>query len=156
MLKSLGKWFEYFILTHLAGFFLNQLVKHFLKRAMTTEANRPLTNAENIFKTLVWDPIILSGETYLFANVPFLNLPVINQIDRGILNLAADWLFEQIRTLVDVTAIKLVNHDHQVAYDDASIQLMVIAHDKGINSDEFTKARDAAKVALSKFTQFGR
>lgn len=120
---------------------------------MTTQGFRPLTQAEQIFHDLVWQPMIQAGESWLETEVPALNLPVLKQIDEGVIGLVADWAFAQLCLFVDVTAIKLVNAAHQSAYDRASLELAVIAQEKGINSNEFKTARAAATAALVQFTR---
>lgn len=119
---------------------------------MTTSISKTLTSDEQIFKDLVWSPAIKAGELALESAVPFFALPVINIVERGVIDQLSGWVFEQVVLLIDVTVIKLANIEHQEAYDKASLELKVIAVDKGINSDEFKIARDAARLALSKFT----
>lgn len=119
---------------------------------MTSSAFAPLTHAQQIFKDLVWDVSVKAGEIYLEGVVPALNLPVLKQAEEGVVQVISDALFNQLILFIDITAIKLVNSAHQSAYDRASIELAVIAQDKGIESDEFKKARDVAKAALSQFT----
>lgn len=122
---------------------------------MGTVAYRPLTEAEQIFKSLIWDPMIKAGEVWIEGSVPFLALPVVKQLDEAAINALTDALFNQMVMLVDVTAIKLVNAAHQAAYDSASEQLAVIADEQGISSDAFKKAQDAALASLAQFTHMG-
>lgn len=123
------------------------------QKVMTTSAYAPLTQAQQIFKDLIWNPLIRAGETYIEGAVPALALPVLKQLDEGAINAISDWLFNQIVLVMDVTAIKLVNQAHQTAYDRASLELAIVAQEKGVTSDEFKKARDLAAAALAKFTQ---
>lgn len=122
---------------------------------MSTTAFRSLTAAEQIFHDLIWMPALKAGETVLEGWAPLLALPVLKQVDEFVIEQVAEYLFSQLVTLIDVTAIRLVNAEHQVAYDQASLKLKVIAHDQGINSDAFKAARDDAKKALSQFVRFG-
>lgn len=119
---------------------------------MTTTAYKTLTTVEQVFKDLVWNPAIKAGEIALEGEVPFFALPVISSIEEGAINIITDWLYNQLVLLVDVAAIRLVNAAHQEAYDEASERLKIIAIDKGIDSDEFKKAREQAKIEMSKFT----
>lgn len=123
---------------------------------MTTSAYQGLTTAQTVFKDLVWTPLITVGKTALKTELPFLGLPVISTVFNGIVGLISDWIFNQMALGMDLTAIKLVNSEHQSAYDSASIQLKVVAHDKGVNSPEYAAAKQKAMEALSKFTEFGR
>lgn len=126
------------------------------KEEMTTSAYAPLTVAQQIFKDLIWTPMIQAGETYIEAEVPALALPVVKQLDEYTINAVTDYAFNALMLVIDVEVIKLVNSAHQSAYDSASVQLLIVAQEKGITSDEFIKARDAAALALSAFTRFGQ
>ncbi len=118
-------------------------------------ANTPLSEAEQIFKSLIWDPLVLSGEASLFLAIPVLNTPILRKIETALIHKLSDWLWDQIRLLIDIEAIRLVNSEHQVAFANASLKLRVIALEKGIDSDEFKQARDSAARDLAKFTNFG-
>ncbi len=122
---------------------------------MTTVAFRPLTTAEQIFKDLVWDPGIAAGELALETAVPLLDVPILKQLDEEAIKLLTDWLFNRWVLVVDIASIHLVDAVKQSAYDSASLNLKVIAHDKGISSDEYSKARDAVLADQSRFTRFG-
>lgn len=122
---------------------------------MTTSAFRPLTAVEQVFKDLVWTPAIKLGEVALEGWVPALALPVIKEVDEYVIEQIADYLFNQIVLIVDLTAIKLVNAAHQSAFDTASLHLKIILIEKGVTSPEYQKAKEDAKKALSKFGRFG-
>lgn len=119
---------------------------------MTDSAYKGLTEIEQIFKSLVWDNAIKAGQVALVGAVPFFGLPVINTITNWFIGIVTNWIYKIIVLFIDIEAIKLVNAVHQAQYDAASVRLKIIAIDRGINSDEFKKARDEAKAALSKLT----
>lgn len=121
---------------------------------MSTQTNPSLSAAEDIFKHLVWDPVVESGMVYLFAQAPFLDAPIIGTINRAVIKKVSGWFFLQIRLFIDITGVRLINNEYQTAFEKASVVLKIIAHDKGIDSNEFKAARENAKAALSKFTQF--
>lgn len=121
---------------------------------MTTSAYSALTQAQQIFYDLVWTPAITAGETYLEGVAPVLAAPVVKQITEGGIKAITDWVYSKLVLVMDVTAIKLVNSAHQTAYDAASLELAVVAQEKGINSSEYIAARTSALAALSSFTQF--
>lgn len=91
---------------------------------------------------------------YLFAQAPFLDAPIIGTINRAVIKKVSGWFFLQIRLFIDITGVRLINNEYQTAFEKASVVLKIIAHDKGIDSNEFKAARENAKAALSKFTQF--
>ncbi len=120
---------------------------------MSNSAIPSLTVAENIFKDLVWDPLLMMGETALFVAVPALDWPILGTIDRAILGEVSDWIFHQIVLIIDVTVIKFVNAEHQAAFDTAQEKLFVVATDYGPTSTQFLEARDAAAKALAQFVR---
>lgn len=120
---------------------------------MSTGVTKTLSAAEQIFRDLVWTPVINAGEASLFLAFPALDAPVIGAVDKEIISLASDWAFNQLTLFMDITTIKLLNSAHQAAFDTASENLEVIAYDKGITSQEFIDARAVALSDLSKFTE---
>ena len=119
---------------------------------MSTSVFQNLTDAEQIFKDLIFMPMIMAGEIWLESSLPALALPVIKQIDEAFIMAFADALFQQIVMLIDITAIKLINGELQTAWDTASFKLRVIAQEHGIKSPEYIAARENAKIEFSKFT----
>lgn len=109
---------------------------------------------EQVFKDLVWNPGVKALEIQLDTAIPILNIPVVHQLEEGLIEMVGNLIFSTLVMVVDVEAIRLVNDEHQAAYTDAALKLRVIGHDKGIDSDEFKKARDDAKADLSRFTEF--
>lgn len=120
---------------------------------MTTTAYPPLTQAQQIFYDLVWTPAIRAGETYLETNVGFLALPVVKDLDEAAIRAITDWAFHTICLWIDVTAIRLVNGEHQRAYDEASVELAIVATQEGILSDAYQKQRAVWEQKLSQFSR---
>lgn len=122
---------------------------------MTENANPGLGIGEGLFKDLFWDLSVQAALTALFAYVPVLNVWPLRGIVTGIITLFTDKMYSLMKLLIDVTAIKFTNGEHQRAFDSAAVKLKIIAHDRGIDSDEFRKAREDAKASLSRFVRFG-
>jgi len=118
-------------------------------------AYRELTHAEILYKELVWDTTITAGLAVAETYVAVLRAPVIKGLFEFTVRTVGNWIYKNLVLVTDIAAIHLVNADHQAAYDKASLVLEVIAHDKGIDSPEFARARDEAKIALSRFASFG-
>ena len=119
---------------------------------MTTSAYAPLTEAEQVFKDLIWTPMITAGENWLEAEVPFLDLPIIKQLDETTLQTITDAIYAQICLLIDVGSIQLVNAENQAAYDAASENLVVVGAEQGVNSDAYKAALAKSLAELSAFT----
>lgn len=123
---------------------------------MSTTINPTLTQAEQIFKDLLWDPMVTAGEVWIEGVVPVLALPGVEQIDEAIIQAASDAIFNQIILFIDVESIQLINTAHQTVYDNASLQLKIIAEEKGTISLEYQEALTAALIALSQFTDINQ
>lgn len=119
---------------------------------MSDSASASLTTIEQIFYDLIWLPGIKLGELALENAVPLLKTPGINKLEEGVINILSRWAYSQFILFVDVSTIELANAVQQEAYEKASLQLKIIAQGKGLTSDDFIKARDAAKAAMSAFT----
>lgn len=107
-----------------------------------------------IFKQLLWDRATDAAIVSLFAAQPWMNIWPIAPIIKAIIRKISENLYEKIYLFVDMTEIRLANHAHEIAYKEVSLKLAVIAHDKGIESNEFKIAREAAKKSLSVFVRF--
>jgi len=122
---------------------------------MSEVAVQPLSDAERIFKEIVLMPMLKAGENWLETAVPALDLPILKQIDETVIEAVANAIFNVIVLYIDVEAIKLKNQAHQTAYEAASLHLMVVAAESGIDSEEFKKERDAELIELQKFVRIG-
>lgn len=92
--------------------------------------------------------MITAGE----SSIPIFNVPILGGMLRGIVSVITDWVYSNIRLFTDLTFIKLINPVHQAEYEKASENLLIVAHDKGIDSPEYQEAKTDAKTALSAFT----
>ena len=108
----------------------------------------------NLFKELVWDSIVEAVLGRLFTMVPLLGWGPIGYVISYFAVKYSDLLFEGITLFVDVTLIRIRNKEFQKAYDRASIRLMSLADDFGVDHEEFRKARDEDKRALRYLAQF--
>jgi len=93
-----------------------------------------------------------AGENWLEVEVPLLDLPIVKQLDEAGLKVLSDAIFQQLTLFIDVSAIKLVNAARQNAYDNASLQLKIVAQTNGINSDAYKAQLASTLAAMSKFT----
>lgn len=123
---------------------------------MTTGVNPTLSLAEDLFRNLVWDPLVTAGLLALDTQVPVLAIWPLKNIIDGTVNAFSGYIFGQVRLIIDVTAIQLLNESHKEAYAAASEKLHIIAHDQGVDSDAFRQARASAKVTLSQFVNFNK
>lgn len=122
---------------------------------MSDQANPKLEAAESIFKSLLWDTTVEGLLAHIYASAPWLTLWPLKQVTSGLVTLATDKFYSILKTFVDVETISFVNAEHAKAYDSASLKLKVIALEKGVDSEEFRKAKDDAKAALSQLVRFG-
>lgn len=113
---------------------------------MTDQASPQIKQAEDVFKSLAWDTLVTTGLDEL--NLDFWPINVI-------IRFFTTKLYEQLRLQFDLGAIAFLNAEHKAAFDKADVTLKIIASDKGIDSDDYKRAKENAKIALSKFERFG-
>ena len=122
---------------------------------MTDSAYPVLTQAENAFKTIVWDPLVQAGELALDGAAPFFALPIISELDGVAIKALTDVLYQQFIAWVDVASIVLVKDVQQAIWAEASEKLAILAIDSGENSDAYKKALAAYAVAFSNLVRTG-
>jgi hypothetical protein len=125
---------------------------------MSTIAYQPLTDVENAFKTIVWLPLIKTGEVALAgveATIPVLDLPFFQGLEDDAINAIADWAFNQLVQLIDVEAIVLVKAEQQNAWATASAKLSILAASQGVNSDAYKQALADSAADFAKFVHSG-
>lgn len=121
---------------------------------MSEQVNPSIALGERIFKDLAWDMAVQGVLAYLFSGAPW--LAPFKRIISALVTHFTDKLFEFLRLEFDVTAIGILRADHRAAYERASATLKIMAIDHGIESPQFQQAREAAKLALSKFGRFNQ
>jgi hypothetical protein len=109
---------------------------------------------EELFKNAVWDNLVAAGLSALFLELPWLAVWPLGPVIRVITKTFSDKLFAALQLLVDLQAITFQNTASKKAFENEAVKLKIIAMDKGINSPEFQKAKEDAKIALSKMVRF--
>lgn len=112
-----------------------------------------LSTAEQIFKDLVWTPMITSGEAALIAAEGPIGA-VLGTIEKSVLNDISDALFMQLCLVIDIEAVQMVSAQAASAYADSSLRLKVVVQESGVQSVAYQSALAAERQALSAFTQF--
>jgi len=118
---------------------------------MSESVNKTLTDIQKIFKEIVWDIGIKWFKATARTTLPFLNWPILSTVFESLVNKGSEWLFDKIIVSIDVSYIRFIDPIHRAAFDEAQLKLKLIAHTKGVESEEFKKARDEAKSRLSTF-----
>ncbi len=108
----------------------------------------------DIFKILFWDTAVNAGLAALATAAPWLMVGPWGWVIRQVILKYTDLLYAGMRMVANLEAIVLINEDHRKAYDRASAELQIIAHDKGIDSPEFKEARIENQKALLEFVRF--
>lgn len=123
---------------------------------MTTSVNPSLETAESLFKELVWDSIVKAATQACFVAIPMLGAWPLRSIVTWIIGQFSNQMFKAAKLTLDLQAIGFINAAHKRAFDSAMVTLKIIAHDKGVESDDFKKAKENAKAALSEFTRYSK
>ena len=121
---------------------------------MSETVNPTLTKVEDAVKSIVWDSALQGALASLFTAAPWLNVPPLRQIVTGVAELAGNKFYAYLRLGVDLGAISFMNAEAQRQLDRASVTLKIIALNKGIESEDFKRARDEARRALARFCRF--
>lgn len=101
---------------------------------MGTVAFEGLTDAENAFKLIVWNPLVKAGELWVAgaeATIPVLDIPIIQGLEDDVIQVITDAVFNQLVLLVDIESIVLVGAERQAVWASANEQLAIIAQEKG-------------------------
>lgn len=123
---------------------------------MTDSVNSTASAVESLIGDVLFKPAEEAALSALFLDVPILALFPFQPIIRAIAAYLYDKSDDYFKTRADIATIRLLNADHQRAYEDASLKLKVIAVESGVDSPEFQKAREDALTALSAFTRVNR
>ena len=107
------------------------------------------------FKDLIWDMVVRALLTKLLAAVPFLAWGPLAPLVSFVITQIADKIYDLIVEYIEFSSISIRNLEHRKAFDAASVKLKILARDKGIDSEEFKKAREEQRKALSQFVRFG-
>jgi hypothetical protein len=89
----------------------------------------------------------------LFATFPWVGT-WLGPILRPLAEWVCDRIFEYLRLVIDLKVIKLVNDQHQAAFEREVVKLRILARTQGIDSEAFKKERQDAKAAFAKFVRF--
>jgi len=121
---------------------------------MTDSVNPTILKVETVFKNLIWDNVSEAALISFFASNPAWAVWPLQPILRSLFSLFANRLFDGLRLSVDLSAILIMNSVAKQEYDKSLVRLKIIAHDRGIDSEEFKKEKALAKIALAKFVSF--
>lgn len=110
-------------------------------------------NFDEIFKNLIWDSLVKLALSRLFAAIPWLGWGPIGVLVGWIVGMFADQIYDALKLAVNMQVIVFRNEKLKAAYDKASVQLRIVAHDKGIESEEFRLEREKHKKALSELVR---
>lgn len=103
------------------------------------------------FYSLAWTPMITAEITALHLIFPFLNIWPVSFIFDAAYRFLTNRLYSALNLFFSLELIAFKNAQHLQAYSNASVELKVIAEEKGVNSDEFKAAQAQALTTLSAF-----
>lgn len=108
-----------------------------------------LHEAEELFKGSVWDTLVDFGLSALFAEIPFLGLPVIRDLIKWVIHKFTNTLYTALTEILDLKYVVLKNLGLQKKFTEIALRLKGIAIEHGIDSEEFKNAREEHKKALA-------
>lgn len=108
----------------------------------------------DLFKSLVWDILVDAALKQLFAAVPLLGWGPIGYVISWAVRYFGDQVYVMIKDFVNLELIAYRNIQFGKAYAAASVNLKMIAGQKGIESQEFKDARIENKKAMANVVKF--
>lgn len=108
-----------------------------------------LISAEELFKGGVWDPLVDLGLAALFAEAPFLNLPLLRDGIKWVVRKFATSVFTYFQELVNLRYVIVKNLGLQKRFTEHALALKGIALEKGLDSEEYKNARKIHQQALA-------
>lgn len=117
-------------------------------------ARGPADSVLDSFKSLVFDPLVKVAIDKILLKVTFLAWGPLAFLFTKLVVWISDLLYAEFREVINIGTIRVMNAEHQMAYEKASIEEYMVSKDKGINSPEFRKARDENKKRLAKFVHY--
>lgn len=121
---------------------------------MTKVAFPGLTKSEDLFKGIVWDNLIKAGTESLLKALPFLSIWPIGPIIRFVINKFSNYLFENLRLMVDLKAIAFVNDKDRKKFDEHAVKLKILERDYGLNSKQYKEERNKAHERFSQLVRY--
>lgn len=97
-----------------------------------------------------WDVFVKGIITLVLSAVPFLAGPL-GAIAAWLITKAGEWLWARTGAM---WVIQFRNERAQKEFDAASVKLAIIAHEKGVTSEEFKAQRALHVDALAKYVRF--
>ncbi len=114
--------------------------------------------AADLFKRLVWDRLVDLAvkkiATKVLVRLPAWLAGPLGWIIGEVVTWIASEIFSVVKEFIAFEAIAFINKEHQVAFDRASVELKILAMQKGIDSIEYKEAREHAKKSLSTFVRY--
>lgn len=108
----------------------------------------------SIFKQTIWSVL---SEKVIVKTMAFLALSpqsFMGKIVAKLLVHLSEKMFEVLKEEIEVASIKLTNKIHQHDWERSQLKLRLIARGKGIDSEEFKKAREEEHEKLRKLVVY--
>jgi len=118
---------------------------------VTETAHPSIDLYASTFKSLIWDNALNAALAILFAEAPYLNIPIVRSIVRGVATLATDKFYSFMKLFVDLAAIPIINEKLRQDFDGKYAQLRFIAMKDGVDSPAFQAAHEEAHNAFADF-----
>ncbi len=108
-----------------------------------------LVSAEELFKGGVWDTLVDLGLAALFAEAPYLNIPILRDGIKWLIRKFTDAMFTFFQEFVNLKYVFLHNLGMQKKFTEHALALKGLAIEKGLDSKEYKDAREEHKKALA-------
>lgn len=103
---------------------------------------------EKVIRSLIFDVVLGAALKSISAAIPFLNLPVINQIFVFIVTKVAGVLYDEMSRYVKFTLIDIRTNAEKEAYEKAVAELKVVHDAPQKTPEEIARAKEKFKSTL--------
>ena len=108
-----------------------------------------LIEAEDLFQTTIWNPLLDFGLAALFAQFPYLNWWPLNASIKFFARKLTDAIFKALTDVLNLRYVILKNLGMQKMFVQHQLKMKGVAIEKGTDSQEFKDAKNKAKIALA-------
>ncbi len=102
------------------------------------------------FRELVWDNLVAAALSSLYAAHPILGWGPIRMLIEYVVDRFGDALYGVLKEFMNLREIAFNKAEDRALFDKASVTLLILEREKGLESKEYKNAREHGKQTLAK------
>jgi len=121
---------------------------------MGEEKALPDIDLSSIIKDVAWAALVKLATARLIAALPFLGWGPMGLITGAVVAMVGSAVYDAMADVFNLQVIPFKNEALQRQYDTETVKLKIIAHNYGVDSEEFKKAKKDAVAVLARLAKF--